>query len=407
MAPATDEGLVPLDTGDTQVSDQQRSKDVAAQLFADDDEPEAPTPAVVPDPEPPPQTDAVKEPEPVEQKSDVPGFTKDAKGRYHRPDGTVASKDEVEKARAAVPPPVETPPAAPEAPKPEEPAVEPLQWLAYGKPVEIPGAQYKPGHGVFIPDASVPALRQAWARGHERYPTVVNENAELREALQQTFTRREAEANAVIEVLGSFLSSEQAFQQFLEQAQQAPGLALREIRAALKEKQVELGAQVKEPAAHLVTPQVDPGEVAEALTDELEETFRSPEFRGRFTPKEQRDLVDQVFRRAAAYLTRVDRDYPEAGIKSGDLVVNREALFADLMYEAQRGRPASPPSAPASASPVAPAAQPKAAAPPPPPPPSAVGRSTTTAAPKATGAKAGIPTTSLKATADWLLADDD
>lgn len=388
MVPATDEVVetAPIDMGDIGKSESARNSEIAAALFPDDE----------------PAEPVVEVPETPAEKAER---VRDEKGRFAqkseaKDEPVVKEEPKVEqKADATVAPDPAAPPPAP------EPDIEPLQWLAYGKPVEIPGAQYKPGHGVFIPDSQVPQLRQAWARGHERYPQIVNENAELRQALSSVYTRREAEAYAVIEVLGQHFGSEQAFQQFLQYASESPALALREIRAMLKEKQLELGQNVSEPAERLTNPQVDAADVAEALTDEMELMFRQPEFRGKFTPAQQRDLTNRVFGRANAYLTRADADYPAHGIKKGDLVVNTDALLNDVRYEVSRGAAPKPP---ATATPAVPSAS-TSSAPPPPPPPSAVGRSRTTAAPKQSDSrkKSTIPTRSLQETADWLVSDDE
>jgi len=409
--------LATLDMGDLG-SESARNQSIAAQLFPDDEDSDDTPPETAPETPPEPRSETPPEPapEPAQAGSDVPGFTKDAKGRYHRPDGTVASKEEVEKARASVRASTGTPEPVPQAdgtPEPakveEEPedAPEPVQWLAYGKPVSIEGAQYKRGHGYFIPEAKGPELRQAWARGHVRYPQVVEENAKLREALGSTFTQKEAEAHAAIEVLGRHLGSAEAFRQFLEEAGQYPELALRELRVDIQQKQNELGARVSTPDAALMANEPDVGEVAEALTDELEQMFRATELTGKFTPAAQRALTDRVFQRAAAYLTRADRDYPEDGVTKGALVVNRAALWADLQYEASRS--GAPPKAPTPVRPAAPSGE-KASPNAPPAPPSAVGRSRTIPTPPAEGTrnrKATIPTRSLKEAADWLLSDDD
>lgn len=147
--------------------------DIPADLLDETDtEPPAGQPADAPEGAPPadgkPAADTASLPE---------GYKRDARGAVHRPDGTIASKEELDKFATAQPAarPAEEPPppaqpvaGAPAPAAPAEPAVEApvleLSFRADGKPVTIPGSKLTED-GAFIPKAYLPEVQRLLSHG--------------------------------------------------------------------------------------------------------------------------------------------------------------------------------------------------------------------------------------------------
>jgi hypothetical protein len=103
------------------------------------------------------------------------GYKRDARGAVHRPDGTIASKSELDSfvpAQPAAKPAADAQPAQPAAGAPAgqaaEPAVEApvleLSFRADGKPVTIPGSKLT-DDGAFIPKDYLPEVQRLLSRG--------------------------------------------------------------------------------------------------------------------------------------------------------------------------------------------------------------------------------------------------
>jgi hypothetical protein len=296
----------------------------------------------------------------------------------------------------------------------EEPPV-PLEWLAYGETVTIPGALYKPGHGVFIPEAAIPDVRQSWARA-QRYPQLVEQNRELRESSAKLYGRKEAQADAVLQIIGSHFKTPQSLQAFAQQVMADPERVQERLLLALERKELEFSKNVVELPSEASEP--DAGEIAESLTDEFTRFLADdPELKGKFTPAEQRELRQRVFANSNLFLTKVDRDYDIHGapvvsaeqqveVRKGELLVNRGRLLAELRLVAQNGLNGSARTGSARQEGGAPSTPPARR----PAPPSAAGRSRANAAVPASQPSRGrqsdsFPNHSLSAASKWLFED--
>lgn len=405
-------------------ADSERESDknlrIAKEIFADDDDDDSAPVAVEPPKaapkaiESPPaqrrREAAAAEPEKVERTP-----VEDARGRLHRANGTVMSNEEAAAYRAqSAQPDVAAEPEAQAAPVIPN---EPLEFMAYGQPITLEGSLYKPGHGCFVPEARMGELRQYIARGH-RYASVVAENEKLRSSSTSLYTQREAQADAVLDVVAKTFKDPQMLQEFMAAFQQNPQLAFREMQIAIREKELTLQAQVQQPDAPGDT-SVDPAEIAEAFTDELQDFFTDPRYglTGQFTVAEQKNIRNVCFQKAHEFTVVVDRDLDSNGdpivnshqkvsIRKGEMLVNRGKLLSELRYAAQYKSGGAPaPAAPATAGVQSTPPVTRQA------PPSAVGRSRAqvpSAPQPGTGkrVKDTIPNHSITAAANYLFGDD-
>lgn len=413
-------------------SEKEKNLAIAKALFPDDepDEAEAPPVREAPKMDSPPaqRRREAKAAESGEAKQ----LVQDELGRYHRPDGTVASKAEVAAQQQGQQQgaPVE----APVAETPAAPVVEnvPLSFLAYGENVSIPGALYKPGHGAFIPESQIPELRAMWARGAVKYPKLEQQNATLRDQIGKAYTEKEAKANAVLDIIGKHFETPDALATFAAQVLANPTDALARLQFLMEKREFELGKNVQgAPSEDRSAP--DPAEITESFTDEMERFFRDPQYgiagKMKLSYQEEQQLRNAVFQHAAKFMVTVDRDLDSNGqpvvssaqkpvIFKGETLINRVQLLSELKYainynntKANGGRPAAAPApsaAPAAnGSPQSGAPVSRRAA-----PPSAVSRSRaqvpSAAQPGIRQRRKdnGIPTHSLSAAADWLMGDD-
>lgn len=137
--------------------------------------------------------------------------------------------------------------------------------------ITIPGALYKPGHGVFIPDTpeSRVAFDQMLARG-AKYAEVQQQNQQLRTALKQGTTADRLEKEALSEVLKTMMDPA-----WIQAASANPELEFERIALRLERAQLQLkesrGGELVDVAA--LTDQSDRDQLAEALESELEATY--------------------------------------------------------------------------------------------------------------------------------------
>ncbi len=330
------------------------------------------------------------------------------KERVRAPDGKFV-KTEAEVQTEAIPQADGAP--AEVAPVVDDNPVVDLEWTAYGEQVSIPGAKYKPGHGVFIPETEIANVRRSWAQS-TRYPKLVDQNAELRANQDKLYSRKEAEADAVLQIVGQHFKTPQSLHAFAQQVLNDPERIAERLAFAIEKKQWELGQNVVEPLQQNAEP--EPAEIAESLTDEFERFIRAdPELKGTWTPAEQRNIMSNVFKNAPIFLTKVDRDYDIHGnpvvsaeqkveVRKGEILVNRTALLTELRLAAQEKKAGTRTGTPRqeggrqSIPPVRRQA-----------PPSAAGRTRATAGSTASQPSRGrqsdtIPNHSVSAAAKWL-----
>lgn len=225
----------------------------------EDDEPQSVASDASP-PEPDAAPDTTPEPDAAPDPKADRGDGRTVEGKFAPKAGDAPAPDPaapVVEGAPVVDPATGTPP--PDAPP--EPEVVDWTFTAYGEPVTIPGAKYKPGHGAFIPDAHVGQVRQAWARAM-KYDRLVADNERYRTELAQP-TERELEAAAVVETMLPLLS-----QEWIEQAALNP-LELERVALALERKKLELRQATPNVRSAPRSPEPDAEEFRRTVTDEL------------------------------------------------------------------------------------------------------------------------------------------
>lgn len=259
-------------------------EDAPATPAASDDGATPPAPVV------PPVVEAPKDVAPVVPADTVPPVTADPKaptidkmGRYHRSDGTVMTKAEVESYKA-------TQVVAPVIPVAEvaAPVVEAPQNVPYvpeGQRVPIyEGSLRNPAGDLFVPAAQVDALERDVMRGR-RYD-------QYREDRRTAFVERErtqAEMQVFNDTLVHHFATPQALQKLVEAVnehgvqavQREIALAMKEGNIAIKEK---FGAgtpteSAVAPDAGNATP-LDPDDAGETFGEYWREQLALPEFAG-------------------------------------------------------------------------------------------------------------------------------
>lgn len=239
------------------------------------------------------------------------GWSKDAMGRWHRPNGTVASKADVEARNAKLatdaakaaptPPPVAAvaPPAqnaAPEAPKN-------LPWTPniYGQQQEIvKGALVSPDGHVFIPREQVATATALMARG-TKYAEVQHQRQQWAQERETLTAPLKHENGTLHTILSNMLDGD-----WLARAAQDPERAKLEVSnalAAIKIEQLEkFGPNAAPPsvpqAAKAPSSELDQYEAEQAVREEMQAMLQHEQFRDLWTPAEHDRLVERVMQQA-------------------------------------------------------------------------------------------------------------
>lgn len=272
--------------------------------------------------------------------------------RFVAKDGEKEPKDPAEAKAPAEPetseaPPAEAPVAAPEgapqveaapevAQEPADDAVVPYSFKAYGQEVTIPGAQYKPGHGIFIPEAQAVMLRTTFARAikHEK---LSSDNEQLRGQLRSNTTELNLRGQAIMDVLVPKIQSDD----WLNELVTNPQLTRDRLALEIERKSLEIQQRLltdptlKTADPSLLQEQHSPEDISHELDVATEELLQRDEFKGVFTRADRTDLMTAIADRQGAYVVAAPQDIPGIGVKKGDMVIDQHALLRDLQREAQ------------------------------------------------------------------------
>lgn len=293
---------------------------------ADDAEPTVEAPVA--------ETVAEEEAEPVE------GYKQDARGVWHRPDGTIASKDEVAKLATESPPdPVAVPetPAVTEAPP--TPAV-PFRYRAAAATHELPGASFDPVTGrVIVEGEGVSAIRQALNAQH-LLPQYQSRVADLEKQVQ-TRGPAEAKADALAERLTQILAhenEEEAITAFFELRQNWP-VMMAKTEADYYRQLAEGGRipQQQAPQQEQAQSALPAAEVALSTTNEYVEQLKlESEFRA-LTDADWQQIGDSLARTPYAFIRPAGQaDAEQYGVAVGELVFDTDALAGHIQTYQQR-----------------------------------------------------------------------
>lgn len=238
--------------------------------------------------------------------------------------------------------------AAPEQEQVADEPIVPYTFKAYGQELTFPGAQYKPGHGVFIPEENLTALRVSFARAM-KHDKLVQDNEGLRAELKRGTTQKDLEAQAVLDVVLPKLTSDEWLNAFV----QNPDLARQQLALELGRKQLEVQQRLlTDPTLRAADPSLleartTPQDIAHELDLTLADLVQRPEFKGVFSRTELADLSTAIADRQGAYVVAAPQDLPEIGVRKGEPVIDQHALLRDLQREAtarQQIRSAAKPS---------------------------------------------------------------
>jgi hypothetical protein len=227
--------------------------------------------------------------------------------------------------------------AVPEAsgatPAPEAPVEPPpVAWRAnlYGQDAEpIPGALYKPGIGVLVPEAHIGTLTALVARG-SKYEEFKRERQSAAKAIEQAVAPVQFEAQALAEVVSQFLSPD-----FYAQLGLTPDLAepyIKDLQFRLREKALERREKFGPGGARATTAPtdeatLDPYDAQATIGAEVTDLLQHPDYHGVFSAAD----VQAIGRR----LTALNPFVQDA---EGQWYLDREAVKAAVELAAEPRR---------------------------------------------------------------------
>lgn len=208
-----------------------------------------------------------------------------------------------------------------------EPAGEPFTFKADGKQFEIPGAMRYP-EGVYIPTEAV-------ARLQEHLADRKSLNGRIRQLEQQVQTSDPErhpdvlKARAVMSRLNALMDQgPEAVAEWLDKLEQNRPILERdaEIAALKKEREFHTERQKAETSEAEATALADQMDVA--LSRNLDVVLADPAIAALNLDRNR--LQVRLYRMADALFVEADQDYPEAGVRKGDLAINLELLRAEV-----------------------------------------------------------------------------
>lgn len=208
-----------------------------------------------------------------------------------------------------------------------EPAGEPFTFRADGKEFTIPGAQKFP-EGVYIPTEAVGKLQEHLAdrRG-------LNDRIrQLEQKLQNADPSRNEEvlrARALINQITALMDQgPEKMAEWLDNLEQNRPILEAKAQADALKRQLEqyqtreTSAQTEQQATELA------GQMEAALGQHLDAVLKDPEIAT--LGLDSNRLKVRLYRMAEQLFGEADRDYPEYGIRKGDLTINLELLRAEV-----------------------------------------------------------------------------
>lgn len=241
----------------------------------------------------------------------------------------VEDEDDLIEDEAAEPIGADTPESSPPASSAAaaEPAGEPFTFKADGKQFEIPGAVRYP-EGVYFPPESVARLQEHLAdrRGL---------NGRIRQLEEQVQTRdpeRHPEvlkAKALMSQLSTLMDQgPEAMAEWLDNLQQnRPVLEARAEAAALKQQlALHTERQSRESTEAEATTLAD--QMDQTLSGHLDAILAEPEIAALGIDRNR--LQVRLYRVAESLFVEADQDYPQVGLRKGDLAINLELLRAEV-----------------------------------------------------------------------------
>lgn len=242
-------------------------------------------------------------------------------------------------ADAAVP---ETPAETPEAAPPEPAPSKPFSYRAYGaEHTPFANAVETAEGGVQFPPEAVPQLRQILAEGHNaesrRRQAEREREGKLTSARQSNATLVQ-QAELTLARLAELRRNPEALQNWFQDLDRNWAVLEAEVRADTLEKQLTARQQEIEQRAM--------EQQAETLRPYMRQTLEQhvgqmiaaePELNGLDGKAMSERLWNAFFHRV---FIEADQDTPQ--YKKGEILIDYDAIRAELQYEAKRSRPATP-----------------------------------------------------------------
>lgn len=208
-----------------------------------------------------------------------------------------------------------------------EPAGEPFTFKADGKQFEIPGAMRYP-EGVYIPTEAV-------ARLQEHLADRKSLNGRIRQLEQQVQTgdpERHPEvlkARALMTQLGTLMDQgPEAMAEWLDNLQQNRPILEAKAEAAALKRQLEFHTERQKTESSEAEATALADQMDSALSRNLDAVLADPAIAALNLDRNR--LQVRLYRMADALFVEADQDYPEAGVRKGDLAINLELLRAEV-----------------------------------------------------------------------------
>jgi len=291
-------------------------------------------------PTPPAPSDATAPPPATEPEAQP----RDATGRFASKDAPAAPPSEVAPAPFVAPATDAAPTPAPE---------KPFSYRAYNADYPIAGAVER-ADGVFFPGETAATLRQILAQGHGAQSRLDRQRAEYEAKIAQATQAvdgRVAKADAVLTRLAR-LRQDGKLQEWFEDTDrnwaileaQAEADALKAQLAARDQEAQQRSAADEETQEAAAAEELRP-QLRSHLDEAVRQMVTQEEFKGldpvAMTGRLWESFFDRIFREA-------EQDYPQYGIRQGEIVIDYDAIARELKYEAGLRKPVTPAVTPAA-----------------------------------------------------------
>lgn len=281
--------------------------------------------------------------EPTTEAVATEGYKQDARGVWHRPDGTIASKDEVAgltPEAVADPPPPEAVPEAPAAAEaPPTPAV-PFRYRAAQQTHELPGATFVDGK-LMAEGEGLSTIRQA-LNSHTVLPQYMSRVAELERELQ-TRGPAESKASKLVEALSAIIENpdeEAAITEFFTLRQNFPAMKS-QAEVEYWKSQASRGQAAPQRQEQHHQSALPAPDVALSTTQEYVEQFKlEAEFRS-MTDADWQQIGESISRTPYAFIRPAgQKDAEQYGVAVGELVFDTDALAAHIQSHQSKAQAA-------------------------------------------------------------------
>ena len=292
---------------------------------ADEEETETvETPAVEAATEAPAVEESVEE---VTQPSAPDGFTQDARGVWHRPDGTIAAKEEVAKFGAAGSGAEVLAPGPDSVSNPTPPT--PFSFKSQGQDFPLDGATLDKDGNLVVSKSNLATVQQMFARATE-FPTVQGREARVNHELTQSKTQirelsgRAEQAEFAYQHLAAILDSPEKLTAFLTDPREKE-FALRELQLGIQNARLTRQSAERQTETQAQSAEQTTAQEIETITNAIDLVAKSPDLQplAAFITPEDLSEAKGYFKemRGAIVKTAEDDSLVQYGIQKGEKYV--------------------------------------------------------------------------------------